>query len=380
MRRQPNSASAKPTVLFFGTYDRDRHPRVQVLKEGFESLGCCHVLECNSPLRLDTAARVQVLRRPWLAPFLVLRILAAWTRLVVSGIRQRDVDLVVVGYLGHFDIHLARILWPRTPRMLDHLISLADTAADRGEGGAFRTRLLGAIDHAAVTAADVPLIDTEAHRALLPDGSRKAAVVVPVGSPVAWFSPPTLAAARTVEVVFFGLFTPLQGTPVIADCIADLRSEDQVRFTMIGSGQDWAEARSRAGESANVRWIPWLGSADLRSEVAHSDICLGIFGTGPKALRVVPNKVFQGAAAGCAIITSDTPPQRDLLGDQAIFVPPGDSKALADALRELSSDRKRLEDLRRATWRHAEDHFSPAAVVAPLWDELITRGMLTDQP
>ena len=54
---------------------------------------------------------------------------------------------------------------------------------------------------------------------------------------------------------------------------------------------------------------------------------------------MVPNKVFQGAAAGCAVVTSDTAPQRRVLGDAAVLVPPGDPAALAEALRSLAADR-----------------------------------------
>ena len=52
--------------------------------------------------------------------------------------------------------------------------------------------------------------------------------------------------------------------------------------------------------------------------VAGHDVCLGIFGTGVKAQLVVPNKVYQGAAAGCAVVTSDTAPQRRALGENAV--------------------------------------------------------------
>jgi len=47
---------------------------------------------------------------------------------------------------------------------------------------------------------------------------------------------------------------------------------------------------------------------------------------------VVPNKVFQGAAAGCAIITSDTGAPARVFGDAIVLVPPGDADALAAAL------------------------------------------------
>ena len=72
--------------------------------------------------------------------------------------------------------------------------------------------------------------------------------------------------------------------------------------------------------------------------MAAHDVGLGIFGTTAKALTVVPTKVFQAAAAGCAVVTSDTAPQRDSLRDAAVFVPPGDAAALASALVALAAD------------------------------------------
>jgi glycosyltransferase involved in cell wall biosynthesis len=105
-------------------------------------------------------------------------------------------------------------------------------------------------------------------------------------------------------------------------------------------------------------------------------VCLGIFGTGDKALRVVPNKVFQGAAAGCAVITSDTAPQRRVLGtvpleSGAVLVPPGDPAALADALLQLAADREWLLKLRHAARQLAAKRFTPEQVVAPLTDRLL---------
>ena len=143
--------------------------------------------------------------------------------------------------------------------------------------------------------------------------------------------------------MFFGLFTPLQGAPVIGAALAALAGDEHpVEVTMIGAGQDLDETRSLAAGNHRVHWLDWVDAADLPALVAAHDVCLGIFGTGPKALRVVPNKVFQGAAAGCAVVTSDTAPQRRVLGDAAVLVPAGDPAALAEALRALAADRSRL--------------------------------------
>ena len=362
-------------LLFFGTYDAAAHPRVAVLRDGLRAHGAT-VQECNAPLGLSTAARVSMLRRPWTLPLLAWRLLLCWSTLVVRSRRLRRgdnwPDAVVVGYLGHFDVLLARRLFPHVPVVLDHLIGASDTAADRGVSGGLRQRLLRALDAAALGSADLVVVDTEEHCNELPEVHRRRALVVPVGAPSSWYAEE--GAGRTepgpLRAVFFGLFTPLQGAPVIGAALAALAG-DPVEVTMVGSGQDLDETRSLAAGNDRVRWRDWVSPAELPALVAAHDVCLGIFGTGPKASRVVPNKVFQGAAAGCAVLTSDTAPQRRVLGDAAVLVPAGDPAALATALRELAVDPAMLARARAAAGELARTAFTPAAVTAALHERLL---------
>jgi len=378
-------------ALFFGTYDTASHPRVSVLIEGLRAHGIA-VTECNAPLGLSTAARVTLLRRPWLLPVLAVRLALCWARLARCARRLPRPDVVVVGYLGHFDVRLARRIFGRekgTTIVLDHLIGASDTATDRGVTGGLRHRLLRRLDSGALAAADLVLVDTAEQRETLPGGERGKAVVVAVGAPAPWFVeggydganragsasaaslPP--AQPRPLRVVFFGLYTPLQGAPVIGAALAELAGDPAlIEATMCGSGQDLAETRRLATGNPQVSWRDWVPPAELPGLVAGHDVCLGIFGTGPKALRVVPNKVFQGAAAGCAILTSDTAPQRRLLGTAAAYVPAGDAPALAAALRDLADDREALRRARAAALELARSDFTPAAVTAPLARRLAT--------
>jgi SAM-dependent methyltransferase len=309
-------------VLLFGTYDTATHPRVATLAEGLAASGL-HVTECNAPLGLDTAARVDMLARPWTAPLLVLRLARRWTTLAVAARRMPRPDVVVVGYLGHFDVHLARLVFRRVPIVLDHLVGASDTGRDRRLDGGPRQALLRLIDAAALRAASIIVVDTAEHLAALPARHRGRAVVVPVGAPSAWADaapavPREPDPARPLRVVFYG--------------------------------------------------------AELPGVVAEHDVCLGIFGTGDKALRVVPNKVFQGAAAGCAIVTSDTPPQRRVLDGAAVLVPPGDPGALAAALRRLAADRGEVARLREQSRQLTAQQYAPAQVVAPLRRRLRPAG------
>lgn len=359
------AAERRLHIVLFGTFDEGHHPRVRVLREGLAAHG--HRLEVvNVPLALDTAGRVALARRPWRAPLFGMQIIATWARLLAGSARTRHPDIVVVGYMGHFDVHLARLRWPRAHLVLDHMVSLADTVKDRRlDRRPGLLRVLTLIDRAALAQADTVLVDTDEQAAELPTRHRSKAVVVLVGAPDAWFD---VARSRDpalpMSVIFVGLFTPLQGTPTIGDAIGKLRSSG-IAFTMVGTGQDHAAVRAVAGD-ARVTWLDWVDGDKLPALVSSHDVCLGIFGTGPKAQRVAPNKVFQGAAAGCAIVTSDTPVQRAVLDDAAVYLPAGDPAALADALTRLAEDPARREALRRAALARAEAHFTPAAVVAGL--------------
>lgn len=364
-------------LLFFGTYDASAHPRVGVLRDGLRERGA-EVRECTAPLGLSTAERVGMLRNPARLPRLAWRIARCWWRLWRTSrpYRRGDrwPDAVVVGYLGHFDVLLARRLFPHVPVVLDHLIGASDTAADRGVRSGPRQRLLRRLDDAALGAADVVVVDTEEHRGALPPGPRRRAVVVDVGAPREWFAerPAPPVPGSPLRVVFFGLFTPLQGAPVIGAALAALARDGDaaVEVTMVGTGQDHDATRALAAGSPQVRWLDWVGPAELPALVARHDVCLGIFDTGPKARRVVPNKVFQGAAAGCAIVTADTAPARRVLGDAAVYVPPGDPGALADALRALAKDPDRVGEVRARAHRLALERFTPRQVVAPLHERL----------
>ena len=376
-------------VLAFGTYDARMHPRIAILIEGLRAHGL-RVDECNAPLGVNTSDRVTMLRQPWRVPGLLARIGSRWVGLTLDARRFPTPDVVLVGYLGHFDVVLARRIFRHSTILLDHLVSAADTATDRGVTARGMLRLLRRLDRTAVRSADVVVLDTEEHRALVEPSGAEEIVVISLGAPQAWFvagaQPRQAIAARAVDralavepapdpplrVVFFGLYTPLQGAPVIGEALR-LLADAPIEVTMIGHGQDLGRTLEAAGGAPNVTWVRWVEGAELPHVIASHDVCLGIFGVGAKAQRVVPNKVFQGLAAGCVVVTSDTPPQRRALGDAALYVTPDDPQALADAIRELAADRDRVRALRERGREAAEQRMTAYAVTAPLVQRLRER-------
>jgi glycosyltransferase involved in cell wall biosynthesis len=365
------------SVLGWGTYDRERHPRVGILLDGLAANGAS-VVEVNRPDTSGTEDRVGFVRHPWSAIRHVFRLLRVWRRLVRDGrrvLRSRRVDAILVGYLGHLDVVVARLAFRRRVIVLDHLVFAEDTARDRGAGGGVTRWVLRRLDRIALRSSTIALLDTAAQLELAPERLRRRCFVVPVGASEAWFSAgrererAAGASPGSLRVVFFGLFTPLQGAVTIARALAILaRREVPVEATLVGGGQDAESARAALG-AATPTWLDWVGIAELPALVASHDVCLGVFGVGPKTGRVVPNKVFQGAAAGCAIVTADTPAQRDLLGDVAAYVPAGSPEALADELERLARDRRAVARLgeRAREWATG---YAPAAIAAPLLERI----------
>ena len=369
-------------VLGFGTYDLANHPRIGIVLEGLRAHGD-DVVEANAPLGFSTRERVEMLEKPWLGYRFVVRLFVRWWQLTMIATRARRhgrFDTVLVGYMGHFDVLLARLLFPRGRVVLDLMVFAADTARDRGVDSGLKLRLLGALDRLAVAAASFVLVDTDEHALLLSAATRHKAVVVPVGAPPNWFVPEPQPHARdgvALRVVFFGLYAPLQGTNTIGEALAKLASHPEIQTTMIGDGQDRESTWEAANINPNITWLDWVDHKGLAEMIAGYDVCLGIFGTGPKALRVVPNKVYQGAAAGCVIVTSDTEPQRRALGDGAVYIPPGDAEALNAALLALARDPDRVAHLRAETHKIANERFTPFAVVFGLRAQLLADAGLS---
>jgi glycosyltransferase involved in cell wall biosynthesis len=349
-----------------------------VLVDGLRAHGD-EVTEVNEPLRLTGTGPVTVGRRPWWLPIVAVRWVGCWTRLArrARQLRPDPPDAVLVGYAGHLDVRLARRLFPGTPVVLDHLVPAPGdprgrgrrAGVDRRRGGGLTGRLRRAVDSRALADADLVVVDTWEHHAALPPAVMRRAVLAPVGAGEEWFevgrAKRAHGSAGPLRVVFLGVFTPVHGARTVGAALAELAIED-VEVTVVGTGPDHAACRRAAAGSPRVTWLDWVPAARLPELVGAHDVCLGIFGTTREALDVVPAKVYRGAAAGCAIVTSDTPPQRAALADAAVFVPPGDARALAKALRGLAADRSEVAYLGAAAYTHAVVQFTPATVVRGL--------------
>jgi len=367
-------------ICYFGTYsDQEGYPMNRVLLQGLEAAGAT-VIPCHVRVWADAADKMAGLGAAG-AVARGVRVAAAWARLAAKFAALPDHDVLIVGYVGHADVLLARALsvFRRRPVVLNGLISLYDTVVtDRGlvAPDTLRAGLLRWLDRAAFGAADRVLMDTEAHARHVAGASGVAPErfwrvwvgADPTGLPDA---PPPEPERKggPVSVLYFGTYIALHGVDTILEAARRLKDRKDIRFTLLGRGQGLDSARQKGADLPNVAFDPrWVGRSELLDAVAASHVCLGVFGTGGKAARVIPCKVYDALAMGRPVVTAATPAARELLTDgaDALFVPPADPAALADALASLAADparRRAVGRAGRATW---EARCTPRAIGADL--------------
>ena len=210
---------------------------------------------------------------------------------------EREADVVLVGYPGHFDLPGGATRSRAADRSCSTRSSRSTTRSSATASGSARGhRRRGCCRSStagAFRSADLVVADTEAHAAFFRRafGLREDRVdVALVGAEEALFRP-GWQPPEPFHVLFVGKLIPLHGLDTILAAAALL---PDVPFRVVGDGQ---LAPLLDGRPANVEHVQWIPYAELADGVPAAGCALGIFDTGSKAARVIPNKVFQASPA-----------------------------------------------------------------------------------
>jgi len=332
-------------------YDEKR-PRNRIIIEGLRKSGI-DVAECHYPLWGGVEDKSRI-RSFWRIAGLCVSLFFGYVVLCVKYLFIGSHDAVIVGYLGHLDMFIARPLafLRKKPLFFNAFISLYDTVVSDRKLIAQNHPLAGIcrfLDRQSCRFAGKVLLDTESHIEYFNDTFKipknKCARVF-VGAEEEVFSPSgedKKAFGRDCfSVLFYGQYVPLQGAVFIVYAAKLIEHHAEIRFTFIGRGQEYESVRQKAENFhlRNIEWIEWVPYRSLAAHIQRADICLGIFGDTGKAKRVIPNKAFQVIAMKRPLITGDSPAARELFTDKenALLCPMADPKALSEAILTLKDD------------------------------------------
>jgi glycosyltransferase involved in cell wall biosynthesis len=349
-------------VVWWGRFDPE-YSRNRIVRSCFRDLG--YEITDFHP-RCSSLADLEARCRRLLAPDLV------W----VPCFRQRD---------------LAQALrWgrrQRVPVIFDPLISAYDKQVFEREKftpDSPHGRKLLSWEAGLLGGADLVIADTAEHARFFADtfglDSRRCAVI-PVGAEETLFRPApqeSSAPGEVPEVLFYGSFIPLQGPQVIARA-ARIYTGPPVRWHFIGSGPLLAECQAVAEGVPHVTFTDWVDYGKLPDHIRRAAVVLGIFGTTPKAGRVIPNKVYQSLACGKPLITMASPAYPadvSATTEGGIrWVSAGDPQELATAVADLLSRPASLPSLGEAAFDTYRRHFSTSRVRSSLGEALSLVGL-----
>ncbi len=255
---------------------------------------------------------------------------------------RHECTTVLVMFPGQYLVPLAWLLtrFPRKKLLFDVFISLYDTkVSDRRlvSPKSPHAWFLWMMDFVSCHMADELLIDTKAHGEFLASTffvSPQRIRVEYLGTRDDLFFPaPSTATPDTFEVCFYGNYIPLQGVRFILEAANVLREHTTIHFTLIGGGQEAPAMRALAEKLSlpNVTFVPTVPYERLPDYIHRADLCLGVFGTSQKTLRVIPHKVYDAVACGKTVLTARSPAIQEQFpeSDRMVFCNAGDSADIA---------------------------------------------------
>jgi len=182
-------------------------------------------------------------------------------------------------------------------------------------------------------------------------------------------------APSTFTVLYHGAYLPLHGTEYIVEA-ARMTQDEDIQWDFLGWGAYKAETEAKAAGIRNIRFLEKVPYVDVPKVICAHDVVLGVFGTTAKASRVIGNKVYECMACARPTInefcTGYPPEAKDCPAIK--FVPPGDAKAIADAVRAYRDDWTRRDFYFAAARDFFEKHLSMAVIKGQLASILADMG------
>lgn len=171
---------------------------------------------------------------------------------------------------------------------------------------------------------------------------------------------PTVARVPA-RIAFLGRDDPRKGLDVLLEAWPMIHAANPDAELMV-MGAD------RGIDLPGVTFLGRVGDEEKRRVLATTTVFVAP-NTRGESFGIV---VAEAMAAGCAVVASDIPAFRDVAGDTARFVPPGDAPGLAAAVNDLLADPTGSADMgdrarsrsRRFDWSQVAGHYVRAYEVA----------------
>ena len=313
-------------ICFFGIYDPN-YSRNSILLAGLREMGV-EVVECRAD-SLDPK-RYQKL----------------WKSLRALN---NEYDYIYAAYPSPVATIIARIASKKSV-VCDAFYSMYDSVVnDRREIKWWHPRAIKLLllDWLAVMLAHVVVTDTEAQRQywsswFLVNGAKIHTVYL--GFNDKFFYPMSAVKKDYFLVYFYGTYIPVQGIDKIIEAARICEDIPQIQFRLIGAASDSEKVLkfTKKYKPKNIEFIGRVALSELNTYMAPADLVLGIFGDIERGRRAIPNKVYDGLAAGKPVMTMEAYAVREVFSEQEVFFVKTNPESIASGIKKLFGDRSLL--------------------------------------
>ena len=166
-----------------------------------------------------------------------------------------------------------------------------------------------------------------------------------------------LGLAGKQVVVFLGVLTDYQGVDLLLDVAERLSKSDPTPHLLV-LGYPNEERYRAAAEARGLDSVMTFPGRVPYAEAARW-LCLGDVAVSPKrSLTEANGKLLNYMGCALPVVASDTPINRELLGESGLFAPVGDAEAFTAKIGSLLADRPRARQLGAALRQRAETKFA----------------------
>ena len=154
-----------------------------------------------------------------------------------------------------------------------------------------------------------------------------------------------LYSDKTGPILFFGRLSVTKGVDVLIEAYSKIDAESAPGLIIIGRGELQNKLKNRVSElglEQQITFIPWISHEDLGDYLKTA------------SMAVLPSReenfslaVLEALCSGTPVISTKVGGTPEMIsdGENGLLVPPSDADALANAMRQLISDRNYAKSL-----------------------------------
>jgi len=176
--------------------------------------------------------------------------------------------------------------------------------------------------------------------------------------------------ANHLEDKFIALYAGAHGMSndlnVVLEAAKLLMDEKKIQIVLLGDGKEKPALQTHAAQMglSNVSFVSSVPKSEMPKALAAADTCIAILKPLEEYKTTYPNKVFDYMAAGRPVVLAIDGVIREVVeaAQCGYFTEPGNASAMADAIRNVASDREKAREMGMNGRRYLEQNFSREAI------------------